>query len=589
MCSIIAQLYLTSITSDMKKTRLSTLTLLFAFVALTAQNPVIIPDTLSGVEFELNLQNGTFQFYDGINTTTMGANGDILGPTLIMEKGDFVDITVNNQLADTTTIHWHGMHVSAANDGGPHTIILPGETWNPQFTVMDKAGTYWYHPHLHRQTNKHVSLGIAGFIIVRDDKEAALDLPRIYGVDDFPLVIQTKDFDAQKQIIVPSNNDDVLMVNATIDPSLDVPAQVIRFRLLNGSSQRVFNIGLSGNGMFYQIGSDGGLLAAPLALTRLQMAPGERAEILIDFDGMQGQTVQLMSYAAEFPNGIYGAKYAGMMQFMVLDGYDPNSMNGNNFNIIEFNVTAPTNDPVTTIPASLVEVTPYPEESADITRILTFSPSQMGSDQLNHPFLINGTSFNFDVINFTIPLNNTEIWSITNQSAIAHPFHIHDVQFYVLTRNGVPPPASEQGRKDDILVKPQETVRLITKFEDFANDPVPYMLHCHMLVHEDNGMMLQFAVVDTTTGFEDITSGDDAFVLFPNPVTNGNLTIDTHKSHAVITSYELYSLTGNRILQKTVNDQNPEIKINVSDMPSGLYFLKVYAGNVPHTKKIVIN
>ncbi|NOX85639.1 MAG: multicopper oxidase domain-containing protein [Chlorobi bacterium] len=573
----------------MKKTKLFTLIFLLATVSLTAQNPLIIPDTLSGTEFNLNLQNGTFQFYSGTNTTTMGVNGDILGPTLIMNQGDFVDIMVDNQLADTTTIHWHGMHVSAANDGGPHTIILPGDTWNPKFTVMDKAGTYWYHPHLHMQTNKHVSLGIAGFIIVRDDEEAALDLPRTYGVDDFPLAIQTKDFDDQKQIVVPSNSDDVLMVNATIDPALDVPAQVVRFRLLNGSSQRVFNIGLSGNSTFYQIGSDGGLLSEPLALTRLQLAPGERAEILIDFDGMEGQSVQLMSYAAELADGIYGAKYPGIMQFMVLNGYDPNPLNGSNFDIITFNIGAQTGNPVTNIPASLVEVTPYPEESADITRTLTFSPEFMGPDQLNGRFFINGLTFDMEVINFTIPLNNTEIWSITNQSAIAHPFHIHDVQFFVLDRNGVPPPASEQGRKDVILVNAQETVRFITKFEDFANDPVPYMMHCHMLVHEDDGMMLSFEVVDTTTGIDDFNAGDDVFVLFPNPITDGSFTVEKSNGSTGITSYELYSLTGNRILQKTVSDQNPEIKINVSDIPSGLYFLKVYAGKAIHTRKVVIN
>ena len=573
----------------MKTTKLLTLVLILITGTLFAQNPVIIPDTLSGTEFNLNLQNGTFQFYDGINTTTMGVNGDILGPTLIMQKDDFVDITVDNQLADTTTIHWHGMHVSAANDGGPHTIILPGQTWNPKFTVMDKAGTYWYHPHLHMETNKHVSLGIAGFIIVRDDEEAALDLPRTYGVDDFPLVIQTKEFDAQNEIIVPTNHDDVVMVNATIDPKVDVPAQVVRFRLLNGSSQRVFNIGLSGNATFYQIGSDGGLLSAPLALTRLQMAPGERAEILIDFTGMTGQQLQLMSYASEFPDGIYGATNPGMMQFMTLNGYNPNPLNGADFNVITFDVVAQTADPVTSVPASLVDVNPYPEESADITRTLNFSPTQMGPDQLNHPFLINGTSFNFDVINFTIPLNNTEIWSITNQSAIAHPFHVHDVQFYVLDRNGNPPPASELGRKDVILVKPQETVRFITKFEDFANDPVPYMMHCHMLVHEDDGMMLQFEVVDTTTGIDDAEDNKESFIVFPNPITDGSFTVDLRNGSGAITSYELYSLTGNRILREPVSDQTPEIKVNVTGMPSGLYFLKVYAGNEAFTQKVVIN
>ncbi len=567
--------------------QLFTFIFLLAGGILPAQNPVLIPGTLSGTTFNLELQNGTYQFYDGINTTTMGVNGNILGPTLIMNKGDFVDITVNNQLADTTTIHWHGMHVSAVNDGGPHTTIAPGTVWNPQFTVLDKAGTYWYHPHLHTKTDMHVSLGIAGFIIVRDDEEAALDLPRTYGTDDFPLVIQTKDFDAQKQIVVPTNHDDVVMVNATIDPKLDVPAQVVRFRLLNGSSQRVFNVGLSGNRTFYQIGSDGGLLSEPAPLTRLQLAPGERAEILIDFTGMTGQQLQLMSYASEFPNGIYGATNPGMMQNMVLNGYNPNPLNGTDFNIIEFDVVAQTSNPVTSIPASLVEVTPYPEDSADITRNLTFSPSQMGPNQLNFPFLINGTSFDMEVINFSIPLNNTEVWSLTNQSAIAHPFHIHDVQFYVLDRNGNPPPVSEQGRKDVILVKPQETVRFITKFEDFANDPVPYMLHCHMLVHEDGGMMLQFEVVDNTIGIAKINDSENVFDVFPNPVTGDNFTvgIDNGKS---ITSYELFNITGKRILNENVNGQTSKIKVNITQLKVGLYFLKVYTEKNTYIKKVVI-
>ena len=305
------------------KMRTIVLSLFFSIISIatiSAQNPVLVPDTLAGTAFELTLQNGTFRFFGGQNTATMGVNGNILGPTLIMNHGNFVDIKVNNQLADTTTIHWHGMHVSASNDGGPHTTIAPSKTWNPRFTVMDKAGTYWYHPHLHKKTNKHVSLGIAGFIFVRDAEEASLNLPRKYGVDDFPLVIQTKDFDATQQIVVPSNSDDIVMVNATINPFLNVPAQVVRLRLLNGSSQRVFNFGLAGNLSFYQIASDGGLLSKPVLLTRLQLAPGERAEILVDFSGKTGQSVHLMSYASELPNGIFGAASPGMMQMTSLTG-----------------------------------------------------------------------------------------------------------------------------------------------------------------------------------------------------------------------------------------------------------------------------
>ena len=563
------------------------LILSLAFIAtIKAQSPVIIPDTLSGTEFTLDLQNGTFQFYDGVNTTTMGVNGNILGPTLIMQKNDFVDITVNNNLNDTTTIHWHGMHVSAANDGGPHTTIAPGASWNPQFTIMDKAGTYWYHPHLHEKTNKHVSLGIAGFIIVQDDDEAALDLPRTYGVDDFPLVIQTKDFDAEKEIVVPSNSDDVLMVNATIDPTLDVPAQVIRLRLLNGSSMRVFNLGLSDNGTFYQIGSDGGLLSEPLPLTRLQMAPGERAEILIDFGEKEGQTATLMSYASELQDGIYGATNAGIMSMMTLDGYKPNAMNGTNFDIIEFNVIAQSTDPVTTIPVTLVEVNPIPEGEANITRNLNFTPEFMGPDQLNGRFFINGTTFDMDVINYNIPLNNTEIWSITNQSGIAHPFHIHDVQFFVLDRDGNPPPESEQGRKDVILIKPQETVRFITKFEDFANDPVPYMFHCHMLIHEDEGMMLQFKVVDETTGLEDDEFFADEIAAYPNPINEAN-NILTVISPVQIEGYMIYDLNGSKVTEQKTATNNSSLMIDFKGISKGTYILKLMSKSNTYVKKII--
>ncbi len=549
----------------------------FPFFAL-AQNALLIPPTLSGAEINLTLQNGTFEFFPGVSTNTMGANGNILGPTLILHKGEFVQFAVENQIGEPTTIHWHGMHVAPENDGGPHTVIEPGATWMPGFTVLDKAATYWYHPHLHMKTNEHVSKGIAGMIIVKDEEEAALNLPRTYGVDDFPIVIQTKDFDAEKQIVVPSNSDDVVMVNATIDPVLEVPAQVVRLRLLNGSSMRVFNIGLSENRTFYQIASDGGLLNSPLPLTRLQMGPGERAEILIDFSGMENQSVYLMSYASELPNGIYGAANPGMMAFMSLDGYQPNPLNGADFNILQLDVVAPTENPVLEILSNLVEVTPIPEVEANITRELVFTPASPGPNQLNGDFFINGVFFDMDVINYTIPLGNTEIWSIFNQSAIAHPFHIHDVQFYVLDRNGNPPPASEQGLKDVILIRPMETVRFITRFEDFANEDVPYMYHCHMLYHEDRGMMGQFLVVD-----ESLDAGEppsQRMYLYPNPFSSGFVLSGAAGAEAV-----LCDLSG-RIL-KTQRILSDEEVFDLGDYPSGLYCLKVLSSGHTQVFKVV--
>ncbi len=574
------------------------LILIIGISSIFGQNQLLIPDTLSGTEINLNLQNGSFEFYQGIQTSTMGVNGNILGPTLIFQKGDLVDITVNNQLDDTTTIHWHGMHVSAENDGGPHTTIAPGETWHPQFSIMDNAGTYWYHPHLHRKTNLHVSKGIAGFIIVRENEEAALNLPRTYGVDDFPLVIQTKTFDSNMEIVVPSNADSVVMVNATRNAQLEVPRQIVRLRLLNGSSQRVFNVGLNNNGVFYQIASDGGLLSEPLQLTRLWLSPGGRAEILIDFSTHNlNEIVYLMSYASEFPNGIYGATYPGMSSMQTLNNYDPNPINGTDFNIMSSKVVNATNDAVTTIPTNLVNVIPIPASTSDITRDLTLNPVEMGPNVLNGVFLINNKAFDMEVINYTIPLNNTEIWSITNQSPIGHPFHIHDVQFYILDRNGMPPAPSEAGRKDVVFIKPQETVRFITKFEDFADDEVPYMYHCHMLTHEDLGMMGQFAVVTVTGVDDENSSAPTEFLLeqnYPNPF-NPTTTIKYNLKDDVNVILNVYNIIGEKVATLVNEKQSAgsySVQFDASSamggLSSGTYFYKLIAGDFVSVKKMLL-
>lgn len=463
-------------------------------IPMFAQNPVFIPDTLSGDSINLSLQHGTVNFYPGQSTNTMGANGNILGPTLILNKYQNVTINVNNQLMHTTTIHWHGLHVSPQNDGGPHIFIQPGEVWSPSFTVLDWASTYWYHPHLHHHTNEHVSKGISGFIIVRDSIESNIILPRTYGVDDFPLAIQTKSFDANNQIIIENALDTTLMVNATMNPYLDLPAQVIRLRLLNGSSERSFNLGFNNNKTFFQIASDGGLLSAPVQLTRLLLAPGERAEILVDFGSNIGQIFQLMNYGLEIPNGIYGATQPGIMAGQTIPGYNLNPLNGSNFSVLQLNVIQSTSDPVTTIPSALLNHNVWTASEADTIRNLTFS-GPMGPGAILGPFMINGAFFDMEVINEFVPFNNIEIWELRNQTPIAHPFHIHNVQFYILDINGVPPPANMRGRKDVVLVRGGNTVvRFITKFETFYDDVFPYMYHCHMLTHEDGGMMGQFIV-----------------------------------------------------------------------------------------------
>ncbi len=543
--------------------------LVFCTSFAIAQNPLFIPDTLTGNTINLNLQSGTVNFYPGQPTTTMGANGNLLGPTLLLNQNQNVTINVNNQLMDTTTIHWHGMHVAPENDGGPHTTIPPGTTWSPSFTVLDWASTYWYHPHLHMHTNEHVQKGIAGMVIVRDAQEAAITLPRKYGVDDFPIVIQTKSFDASNQIITMQTAlDTALMVNGTLDPYLNTPAQVVRLRLLNGSSERVYNLGLTANKTFYQIASDGGLLGSAVALTRLQLAPGERAEILIDFSADSGQTINLISYSAELPNAIYGATQPGMGAGQVIPNYTSNPLNGNNFTVLAMNIVAATANPVTTIPTALVTHSPWLSTSAAVTRSLTFAPVTMGPGAINGPFLINNTSFDMMMINYTIPFENIEIWQLTNASPIAHPFHIHDVQFYVLDINGVAPAPSVAGRKDVILVPAGNgVVRFITRFESFHNDTLPYMYHCHMLTHEDDGMMGQF-IVSSPTGIDEQTSAS-AMQVYPNPTTNY---IQLNGKFDKANPFYLFDELGRVAKSGTLSADN---RIDLNGLSNGMYLLQL--------------
>lgn len=545
-----------------------------------AQHPLLIPDTLSGTTFQMTLDEGTYSFFPGTSTQTMGVNGPILGPTLLFNRGDSVTLHVTNHLdQDTTTIHWHGLHVAAHNDGGPHTIILPNTTWSPSFTVRDWAGTYWYHPHLHHKTNLHVSKGVAGMIIVRDAQEAQLNLPRTYGVNDIPLVIQTKDFDSNHEIVTHSNSDDALMVNATMDAYLNIGAEIIRMRVLNGSSQRSFNLGLSNNANFKVIGTDGGLLESSVAVTRLLISPGERYEILVDLTGHEGDTLSLMSYASELQNGIYGATNPGMGQMMTMTGYNPNPLNGTNFELLELRIGVPSAHAVTNPSTTLVTHTPYSPQLANITRSLTFSPATPGPNQLNGNFLINGSAFNMGVINYSIPINSVEIWQLTNQSGIAHPFHIHDVQFYILTRNSAPPSPIEQGRKDVILVKPMEVVTFITRFDDFINDTVPYMYHCHLLTHEDGGMMGQFVVREWGVGINEESPKSSFLTLYPNPSKEF---VHLSSEH-VLERIELYSINGE--LLQVFQPESKEFQI---DLPkSGVYVIQVLVNGKMEVHRIV--
>lgn len=539
-----------------------------------AQTPLWIPPTLSGTNIDLTIQDGNWEFHPGEVVPTYGYNGNLLGPTIILDQGQQVTLNVTNTLPDLTTTHWHGLHVSAANDGGPHSLIYPNTTWSPSFTVLDRASTFWYHPHSHGLTDYQVSMGLAGMIIVRDPQEAALDLPRTYGVDDIPLIIQAKAI-MDGQIMMHTGLDSVITVNGIWNAVASVPAQVVRLRCLNGASERTFLIGFENDMPFHAIGSDGGLLSTVETGTRLRLMPGERVELLIDLGGMAGTTFRMMAYNSELPNGIIGAEQVGN-GMATLDGYEENALNGADHPLLSLTVGDPTLDPVTTLPDYLVAVNPYDEADVDVTRNFIVTPENMGPlEMIEGPFLIDGALFDMDVINEVVQLGATEIWEFTNNTMVGHPIHIHDIQFNILDRNGLAPEGWESAWKDVVYVPPMGSARVITRFDDFADPDMPYMYHCHLLMHEDEGMMGQFLVVDPD-GIAELGAGAEVHV-WPNPLNGAELNVHWPNAQGIILT-TLHDATGRVVHTTRYNAGEPQ-KLLLPSLAPGIYTLRSASAN----------
>ncbi|MFZ1695067.1 MAG: multicopper oxidase domain-containing protein, partial [Flavobacteriales bacterium] len=519
-----------------------------------AQNPLAIPPALDLDTFHLVTDEHVHQFYPSINTNTYGASAEYLGPTLILHRNDTARIWVHNQLAEMTSMHWHGMHVPGEMDGGPQRVIDPGDSWMAEFQVKNPAATYWYHPHPHELTAEQANFGIAGFIIVRDDEEEQLALPRTYGVDDFPVVIQDRKFHASGDFAFYPFGDSVL-VNGTPRPYLECPAQVVRLRLLNGSNARIYALGLDNGQAMQVIAGDAGLLPAPASTNRLWLSNGERAEVLLDLTGMEGDSLMLMSYGGELPNTVPGS---GNML------WESSLLNGVNFPVLRIRVAAPTPEPITEVPAALLGI-PMPTESESI-RTRTKTITGMGMVGMGM-FMINGLMFDLDVVNDTVQLNTVEVWNIVNNSNMAHPMHIHGVSFEVLARNGVPPPAHERGPKDVVLVDRFETVKLVMRF-GAVTDGWPFMYHCHNLLHEDNMMMLQYIVQDPTMSLAD--HHHHTMSVFPSPAST---TVRYRTEHAV-QRIRIIDARG-RVLQDEARTASNEGAIDIHALPQGLLLVEL--------------
>ncbi|MRH88997.1 multicopper oxidase domain-containing protein [Nocardia sp. SYP-A9097] len=421
--------------------------------------------------FHLEAQAGSTEILAGKSTPTWGYNGSILGPTLRAKRGEQVACSIHNALPEPTTVHWHGMHVPAACDGGPHQTIQPDGVWQPAWTVEQPAATLWYHPHPHGSTEKHVYRGLSGFFLIDDDESGRLDLPKEYGVDDIPLVIQDRRFTADGALDESDLGDigllgNVIITNGIAGAHLDVRTRRVRLRILNGSSGRLYNLAFSDNREFRLIATDGGLLAAPVPLRHMQISPGERVELVVEFSG--GDPVTLRSLPIEQRAGIENpADFGFDDSFDILRLQPARNLKS----------TAP-------LPASLTTSAALVPPGTRATR--TF-------DLRWH--MINNRRMDMNRIDMTIPVDTTEVWSVRNSDNWPHNFHVHDVQFQIVDIDGHAPPPELAGWKDTVYTTPGPTYTLAMRFSGHSDPTYPYMFHCHLLRHEDQGMMGQFLVL----------------------------------------------------------------------------------------------
>ena len=437
-----------------------------------AKRPLPIPPLLTGTNFNLSLQAGNSSFLDGKTTPTYGINGNFLGPTLKVRDGAAVTLNVTNNLAENSTLHWHGMHVPGNQDGGPHQVIAPGATWNAAFTVKQKAGTNWFHPHGEGQTGRMVYQGLAGLLIVEDADTDTLDLPKTWGEDDIPVILQDRRFNTDGSFAYLSSMmdemngmlGDTILTNGTVNAEASLPAKEVRLRLLNGSNARVYNVAFSDGRGFRQIATDTALLETPVSLAAITLSPGERAEIVVDLTPDFGKQIFLLDTLS-------------------------------NGNLLTLTVNKFPASP-TALPAFLAALPRLDPATAVRTR--TFSLTmQMGMPMR---FLINGQTMDMTRIDQIVPLNDVEIWEIRNDETdgMTHNFHVHGTHFQIVERDGSAAnvAAYEKGFKDTVRIPSGGRVKIILQMTDYTTDATaPYMFHCHILEHEDRGMMGQFIVV----------------------------------------------------------------------------------------------
>jgi len=448
---------------------------------------------------------------EGSGESIQTLSGSYLGPIFRVRQGQQVRVRLKNELPDPTIVHWHGLRIPEDMDGHPRYAIAPGASYEYDFQVINRAGTYWFHPHPHQLTAPQVYYGLAGLFIVSDDEEAALGLPS--GEYDIPLVIQDRAFDSQNQMVYLANGmmdqmigflGDTILVNGAPNANLDVKASVYRLRLLNGSNSRIYKLAWQDGTPLTVIATDGGLLEAPVTRDYITLAPGERVELWADFSKQTaGSEMRLVSLPfSGFSSG--GMMGGGMMGNSSLP-------NGAPLNILSLKIGEKGAD-VTPLPSRLSTMERHRVDEA----VNRNNPRSFALAMQNMIHTINNRVFEMDAVarDEIVQLGDLELWEFINREGggggmgmgmmnmeLPHPMHIHGVQFQVIGRQIAKEYESayqelsagfvDDGWKDTVLVMPGEKVQVLVRFENYEGT---FLYHCHNLEHEDAGMMRNYKI-----------------------------------------------------------------------------------------------
>lgn len=419
--------------------------------------PWVTPDTaLTAASGQVDLGGGTVG-------KALVYNGTLPGPNFVVRRGDAVAVPFTNNLDAETTVHWHGLIVPTAEDGQPHEAIAPNGTHTYAFTVKQRAGMSWYHPHPHLATASQVAYGLAGGFIIRDSVEDALSVPsEAYEV---PLVIRDANVDKAGNLSYNGKasgfTGNIALVNGTRDAALGVDQTWYRFRILIGSNSRLFNLTLSNGATFRLIGNDGGLLPTAVDVPAMELSPGERVDVLVDCSGLAAtQTVGLVD------------TNSGWTLLRLTGSGKPGGFGA-----------------VATVPAAGEGLSSDGPTFGDIAPVTTRLFSFDGMTR------INGVVYDMALNSFNVPAGDVEDWVFRTNGNAPHPVHVHGASFKVMSRDGGRRRLFpwEEGWKDTVLLHDRETVTVRLRFDSGYKGR--YLLHCHKLEHEDAGMMLNFTVV----------------------------------------------------------------------------------------------